>query len=1047
MLLSVMTGSVVCRSFPTLSQKKLWFLTVFAGLLFSSGSCSIVGEPVIVESPVNRTVVMNDNVIFSCGTTGEPRPQISWHRNGRSLHHNGHATYKILENGSLVLENVGPADDGMYRCIARNEKGAAYSDLVRLKVEVPAKIEGGRTIYNVSWGSSVSLECSSEGDPPPVVSWWKGNKPISHKETVFSHSLLNVNATITSIYTCRATNYISSINTSVTDSKDFVIYVLTKSESFGILEETEISEEIDDNFEESVTKETNKNDVSSGYCSVYTGTICKKHLKGVNLVFYNYTTDGMVNEEITTGLWEEVISSLMEPCRTAAETLLCTYAFPRCEWINGIAVSKPVCKEDCIAVRELFCYNEWALIEDNKQRGIYFKSRGHFRLPFCDILPYRVNSTNSCSDGRLTEMKEEEITKSFGILEETEISEEIDDNFEESVTKETNKNDVSSGYCSVYTGTICKKHLKGVNLVFYNYTTDGMVNEEITTGLWEEVISSLMEPCRTAAETLLCTYAFPRCEWINGIAVSKPVCKEDCIAVRELFCYNEWALIEDNKQRGIYFKSRGHFRLPFCDILPYRVNSTNSCSDGRLTEMKEEEITIKRPSEHELEPHHHNRPPMVFPEVSNSENYCRNAGGEEPVPWCYTMDPRIRWQHCDIPRCENNSYILGSDFDMSDIFDTPTEPIFTPSFILIICSLSLAGIVVILAMVLGFRRLQKYRSGYNATPTTDVEIDLDKLPSNMSYHHTSAQLNPKLENLEYPRNDIIYIRDIGQGAFGRVFQAKAPGLTKGEEFTMVAVKMLKEEATEDLQSDFEREACLMAEFDHTNIVKLLGVCAIGKPMCLLFEYMGRGDLNEFLRSCAPTNYIVRTANGDIFNDVRLTHLDLLNIARQIAAGMVYLSERKFVHRDLATRNCLVSDDMVVKIADFGLSQKIYAANYYKGNEHDAIPIRWMPLESILYSKFTVESDVWAFGVVLWEIFSFALQPYYGMTHEEVVKFIKEGNILVCPDNTPAPIYNLMKATWNRKPANRPSFKTIFKTLGAIYEELNRHQIRDQRVHV
>lgn len=887
MLLTVMTGSAVCRSFFTLSPEKLWFLTVFGGLLFSSGSCAIVGEPVIVESPVNRTVVMNDNVIFACGTSGEPRPQISWHRNGRSLHHNGHATYKILENGSLVLENVGPADDGMYRCIARNEKGAAYSDLVRLKVEVPAKIEGGRTIYNVSWGSSVSLECSTEGDPPPVVSWWRGSKPLSHKETVFSHSLLNINATATSTYTCRATNYISSINTSVTDSKDFVVYVLTKSESSDILEETEISEDFEDNLEESVTKEATNSEVSSGYCSKYSGNICKKHLKGVDLVFYNYTTDGMVNEDITAGLWEEVISSLMEPCRTAAETLLCIYAFPRCEWINGVAVSKPVCKEDCIAVRELFCYNEWALIEDNKQRGIYFKSRGHFRLPYCDILPNRSNSTNICSGGHLTEMKEEEITT-------------------------------------------------------------------------------------------------------------------DCI-----------------HGRGRFYQGN--------------VNMTKSGIACQRWDSQE--------------PHHHNRPPMVFPEVSNSENYCRNAGGEEPVPWCYTIDPRIRWQHCDIPRCENNSYILGSDFDMSDIFDPPSEPILAPSFILIICSLSLAGIVVILAMVLGFRRLQKYRSGYNATPTTDVEIDLDKLPSNMSYHHTSAQLNPKLENLEYPRNDIIYIRDIGQGAFGRVFQAKAPGLTKGEEFTMVAVKMLKEEATEDLQSDFEREACLMAEFDHSNIVKLLGVCAIGKPMCLLFEYMGRGDLNEFLRSCAPTNYIVRTANGDIFNDVRLTHLDLLNIARQISSGMVYLSERKFVHRDLATRNCLVSDDMVVKISDFGLSQKIYAANYYKGNEHDAIPIRWMPLESILYSKFTVESDVWAFGVVLWEIFSFALQPYYGMTHEEVVKFIKEGNILVCPDNTPAPIYNLMKACWNRKPANRPSFKTIFKTLGAIYEDLNRHQARDQRVHV
>jgi receptor tyrosine kinase len=122
---------------------------------------------------------------------------------------------------------------------------------------------------------------------------------------------------------------------------------------------------------------------------------------------------------------------------------------------------------------------------------------------------------------------------------------------------------------------------------------------------------------------------------------------------------------------------------------------------------------------------------------------------------------------------------------------------------------------------------------------------------------------------------------------------------KGEEFTMVAVKMLKDEATEDLQADFEREASLLAEFEHRNIVKLLGVCAVGKPMCLLLEYMGLSDLNEFLRSCTSSNYrTINTlsSNGDVWRDVRLNHLDMLWIARQIGSGMVYLSDRKFVHR-------------------------------------------------------------------------------------------------------------------------------------------------------
>lgn len=325
------------------------------------------------------------------------------------------------------------------------------------------------------------------------------------------------------------------------------------------------------------------------------------------------------------------------------------------------------------------------------------------------------------------------------------------------------------------------------------------------------------------------------------------------------------------------------------------------------------------------------------------------------------------------------------------------------------------------------------------------------MPNNDAYHKTAAQLNPKLEMLEFPRNNIIYVRDLGQGAFGRVFQAKAPGLVPGEEFTNVAVKMLKEEASEDLLVDFEREACLLAEFDHPNIVKLLGVCALGRPMCLLFEYMGRGDLNEFLRSCSPGTYVLRSIDKDnTASESRLMHMDLINIACQVASGMVYLSDRKFVHRDLATRNCLINDQMVVKIADFGLSQKIYLQDYYKGDEQDAIPVRWMPLESILYNKYTIESDVWAFAVCLWEIFSFALQPYYGMTHEEVVKYIKEGNVLQCPDNTPSSIYELMKLCWNRRPSDRPTFKVIHHTLHSIKQDLeadNKSNSVPLRIHI
>ncbi|KAJ8967125.1 hypothetical protein NQ314_003077 [Rhamnusium bicolor] len=606
----------------------------------------------------------------------------------------------------------------------------------------------------------------------------------------------------------------------------------------------------------------------------------------------------------------------------------------------------------------------------------------------------------------------------------------------------------SQGYCGPYHGHICKKFVDNTKSVWYN-NSGGYENEQITAGLWEELIVTAEEPCRSAAEKLLCVFAFPEC----NIDKPLPLCYEDCVAVKELFCYKEWALLEDKKAQGVFIKSRGHFRLPDCSILPKYTNKSTACAYAGLIEMREDEITydcvkgrgrfyqgkvnmtknsIPCQRWDSQSPHTHDSPPNIFPELKNSENFCRNAGGEEKRPWCFTTNPTIRWQHCDIPRC------LNSTFEEVENKNIAMDQFLSPTFLIIMSGVGLLVIVVCLLLVLLCHRLHKrHLLGYNAPETAEINIDLDKLPSNVAYHRHGATLNPKLEKLEFPRNDIIYIRDLGQGAFGSVFQAKAPGLITGEEFTVVAVKMLKDDASEDMQDDFEKEACLLAEFDHPNIVKLLGVCAVGRPMCLLFEYMGKGDLNEFLRQCSPSNYVVRSVidgeftNKEIYKDNQLTHLDKINIALQIASGMVYLSDRKFVHRDLATRNCLISDDMVVKIADFGLSQKIYLQDYYKGSDRDAIPVRWMPLESILYNKYTPESDVWAFGVCLWEIFSFALQPYYGMTHEEVIKYLKEGNVLSSPDSCPAPVYEVMKKCWGQKPVDRPGFHSIHQTLTDI----------------
>lgn len=214
-------------------------------------------------------------------------------------------------------------------------------------------------------------------------------------------------------------------------------------------------------------------------------------------------------------------------------------------------------------------------------------------------------------------------------------------------------------------------------------------------------------------------------------------------------------------------------------------------------------------------------------------------------------------------------------------------------------------------------------------------------------------------------------------------------------------------------------------------------------MCLMFEYMAHGDLNEYLRQRSPSQKSTLSRDSLTCSSLASVHehypplscIEQLSISKQVAAGMAYLSERKFVHRDLATRNCLVGENLIVKIADFGLSRNIYAADYYKAGENDAIPIRWMPPESIFYNRYTSESDVWAYGVVLWEIFSYGMQPYYGMAHEEVIYYVRDGNVLACPENCPQELYNLMRLCWSGHHTDRPSFASIHRILERMHDQM------------
>lgn len=259
--------------------------------------------------------------------------------------------------------------------------------------------------------------------------------------------------------------------------------------------------------------------------------------------------------------------------------------------------------------------------------------------------------------------------------------------------------------------------------------------------------------------------------------------------------------------------------------------------------------------------------------------------------------------------------------------------------------------------------------------------------------------------------------------------------SRGEQDALVQVKVLKEDSPSDSnKEDFEEEAIELITYDHPNVQSLVGVCVTGRPLCLVFECSDRGDLNQFLRDSGCSHYIIRERpNSSLDSDTKLSKLDQLCIAKQIAAGMQYLSDRGYSHRQLCTKNCMIYKNMTVKVANIGLCGARPRTSYASMGtiEKTSYPVRWLPFESVTSGIFTDTTDVWSFGIVLWEIYSYGITPYYGMNNDEVIALVREGDILPLPKECPREMYDLMQDCWSLVPHERPSFRFLYEKISAL----------------
>uniref|UniRef100_A0A2K6LUN0 Receptor tyrosine kinase like orphan receptor 2 n=1 Tax=Rhinopithecus bieti TaxID=61621 RepID=A0A2K6LUN0_RHIBE len=567
------------------------------------------------------------------------------------------------------------------------------------------------------------------------------------------------------------------------------------------------------------------------------------------------------------------------------------------------------------------------------------------------------------------------------------------------------------GFCQPYRGIACARFIGNRTIYVDSLQMQGEIENRITAAFTMIGTSThLSDQCSQFAIPSFCHFVFPLCDARSRAPKPRELCRDECEVLESDLCRQEYTIARSNPLILM------RLQLPKCEALPMpespdaancmrigipaeRLGRYHQCYNGSGTDYRGTASTTK--SGHQCQPwalqhpHSHHLSSADFPELGGGHAYCRNPGGQMEGPWCFTQNKNVRMELCDVPSCSpRDSSKMGILY------------ILVPS---IAIPLVIACLFFLVCMC---RNKQKasastpQRRQLMASPSQDMEMPLIN-------QHKQAKLK------EISLSAVRFMEELGEDRFGKVYKGHLFGPAPGEQTQAVAIKTLKDKAEGPLREEFRHEAMLRARLQHPNIVCLLGVVTKDQPLSMIFSYCSHGDLHEFL--------VMRSPHSDVKS--ALIPRPSCTWGQIASAGMGNLSTTRG-SQGPAPRHVLVYDKLNVKILRLGGSSESVCADYYKLLGNSLLPIRWMAPEAIMYGKFSIDSDIWSYGVVLWEVFSYGLQPYCGYSNQDVVEMIRNRQVLPCPDDCPAWVYALMIECWNEFPSRRPRFKDIHSRLRA-----------------